>query len=118
MLLIGERMQECRKAANLSQEEFAAKVGVTRQAVSKWELDKAYPDLDKLVDICEILQISVTEFIYGEAAPEPEGARQGESQKISNRPAGEMRKKKDSMRLYGMMILLGGMFLLDRKSVV
>lgn len=111
MLLIGERMQECRKAANLSQEEFAAKVGVTRQAVSKWELDKAYPDLDKLVDICEILQISVTEFIYGEAASEPEGVRQGEGQEASSRPAIEMRKKKDFMRLYGMMILLGGMFL-------
>lgn len=90
---------------------FAAKVGVTRQAVSKWELDKAYPDLDKLVDICEILQISVTEFIYGETASEPEEAWQGENQEAGSRPAGEMRKKKDFVRPYGMTILLGGVLL-------
>lgn len=37
MLLIGARIQEYRKKAGLSQEEFAEKVGVSRQAVSKWE---------------------------------------------------------------------------------
>lgn len=41
MLLIGAKMQEYRKKQGLSQEEFAARVGVTRQAVSKWETDKA-----------------------------------------------------------------------------
>lgn len=66
MLLIGAKIQEYRKKQGLSQEEFAAKVGVTRQAVSKWETDKAYPDLDKLVAICDILQISITGLVYGE----------------------------------------------------
>lgn len=49
MLYIGSRIQEYRKKAELSQEEFADKIGVSRQAVSKWERDKAYPDLDRLV---------------------------------------------------------------------
>lgn len=48
MLLIGSRIQEYRKKAGLNQEEFAEKMGVSRQAVSKWERDKAYPDLDGL----------------------------------------------------------------------
>lgn len=48
MLLIGSRIQEYRKKAGLNQEEFAEKMGVSRQAVSKWERDKAYPDLDRL----------------------------------------------------------------------
>lgn len=111
MLLIGEKILKYRKAANLSQEEFAAKVGVTRQAVSKWELDKAYPDLDKLVDICDILQISVTEFIYGEAALEQEKAGWEETPEISARPARDVRRKKDFARLYVMTILLGGILL-------
>lgn len=108
MLLIGEKILECRKAANLSQEEFAAKVGVTRQAVSKWELDKAYPDLDKLVDICEIFQVSVMEFIYGKADPASEDDGQGQG---TGRSVSEMRGKGVFVRLYSMMVLLGGIFL-------
>lgn len=65
MLLIGSRLQEYRKNAGLSQEEFAEKIGVSRQAVSKWELDKAYPDLDRLVCICGILNVRIDELIYG-----------------------------------------------------
>ena len=70
MLLIGERIQEYRKASGLNQEEFAEKIGVSRQAVSKWERDKAYPDLDRVVCICEILDISIDELIYGQNATE------------------------------------------------
>lgn len=65
MLLIGARLQEYRKNSGLSQEEFAEKVGVSRQAISKWELDKAYPDLDRLVCICGILNVHIDELIYG-----------------------------------------------------
>lgn len=65
MLLIGTRIQEYRKKAGLNQEEFADKLGVSRQAVSKWERDKAYPDLDRLVCICDILDVQVGELIYG-----------------------------------------------------
>ena len=73
MLYIGSRIQEYRKKAELSQEEFADKIGVSRQAVSKWERDKAYPDLDRLVCICEILDVQMDELIYGE-----ERKKQGE----------------------------------------
>lgn len=105
MLLIGDKILECRKAANLSQEEFAAKVGVTRQAVSKWELDKAYPDLDKLVDICEIFQVSVTQFIYGE--PEAEDG----TEEACTKSIGETRGKSVFIRWGMMLTLLGGIFL-------
>lgn len=65
MVLIGSRILEYRKKLNMSQEEFANKIGVSRQAVSKWELDKAYPDLDKLVDICEMFGLSLDELVNG-----------------------------------------------------
>ncbi|MCH5340968.1 MAG: helix-turn-helix transcriptional regulator [Acetatifactor sp.] len=105
MLLIGERIQEYRKSANLTQEEFAAKVGVTRQAVSKWELDKAYPDLDKLADICGIFQVSLTEFIYGKPEPVPQ---EGSASETETKPVSHMRGKAAFVRLYGMAVLLGG----------
>lgn len=105
MLLIGETLQEYRKSANLTQEEFAAKVGVTRQAVSKWELDKAYPDLDKLADICDIFQVSLTEFIYGKPDPVPQESSVSETE---TKPVSQMRGKAAFVRLYGMALLLGG----------
>lgn len=98
MLLIGAKIQEYRKKQGLSQEEFAAEVGVTRQAVSKWETDKAYPDLDKLVTICDILQIGIAELIYGEIdgayedsagqQPEKQGAAAGLPPERSGAAAG------------------------------
>ncbi len=106
MLLIGDKIQEYRKAANLTQEEFAAKVGVTRQAVSKWELDKAYPDLDKLADICEILHVSITEFLYGR---EESASGEGRTESAAE-PAGRARGKSSRLRLYSMAVLLGGAF--------
>lgn len=107
MLLIGDKILECRKAANLSQEEFAAKVGVTRQAVSKWELDKAYPDLDKLVDICDIFHISMTEFLYGK----PETALpENDSAAVGGKSAGQLRGKGAFVRLCVLSVLLGGLF--------
>ena len=74
MLLIGARISEYRKALKLSQEEFAEKIGVSRQAVSKWELDKAYPDLDKLICICGIFDISLDELVHGKNESESENS--------------------------------------------
>lgn len=85
MVLIGARILEYRKAANMSQEEFAAKIGVSRQAVSKWELDKAYPDLDKLMDICEMFGVSIDELIRGrEVLVSDHSATQDESESNDN----------------------------------
>lgn len=76
MLLIGTRIQEYRKMAGLNQEEFAEKIGVSRQAVSKWERDKAYPDLDRLVCICEILNAPVEELLYGNREAEQDNRQE------------------------------------------
>lgn len=85
MLLIGSRIQEYRKKAGLNQEEFAEKMGVSRQAVSKWERDKAYPDLDRLVCICEILDVQVGELIYGKGEePETPEAVSGDGTSANN----------------------------------
>ena len=121
MLLIGAKIQEYRKKLGLSQEEFAAKVGVTRQAVSNWETDKAYPDLDKLVTICDILQIGITELIYGETAATFEDSAKSlpEKPEAAAEPPLEMngiaienvRGRKVYLRLWAMLALTGAMFL-------
>jgi transcriptional regulator with XRE-family HTH domain len=54
-----ERIQLIRKEKGLSQEEFAEKLGVSRQAVAKWEAGLSYPDVDNLIAISSIFKISI-----------------------------------------------------------
>lgn len=58
-----ERLIELRKKQGVSQEEFGNKLNVTRQTVSKWELGQTTPEMDKLVEISKIFNISVDELI-------------------------------------------------------
>ena len=59
------RLYELRKKNNLSQEELAEKLGVSRQAVSKWERSEASPDTDNLIALAKIYGLSLDELIYG-----------------------------------------------------
>lgn len=57
------RLLQYRKKAGLSQEELAEKIGVSRQAVSKWERSEASPDTDNLVMLAEIYGVSLDEML-------------------------------------------------------
>ncbi len=61
--LIGDRIYSLRKKLGLSQEEFANRIGVTRQVVSKWEMNQVIPLTDKLEKISEEFNISYDEII-------------------------------------------------------
>lgn len=63
--MIGERLAELRINHNMTQEEFAEQLDVSRQAVSKWELDKTLPDVNKLLKISELYQVSVDYLLKG-----------------------------------------------------
>ena len=57
-----EKLINLRKKAGLSQEELGYKLNVTRQTVSKWELGQTTPEMDKLIEISKIFNISVDEL--------------------------------------------------------
>ena len=59
----GNKLYELRKEKGLSQEELANHLEVTRQTVSKWELGDSTPDLDKLVLLSELFEISLDELV-------------------------------------------------------
>ena len=63
---IGAFIAECRKKHNLTQAELADKLNITDRAVSKWETGRSIPDAQIMLDLCEILQISVNELLSGE----------------------------------------------------
>lgn len=60
-----ENLQILRKKNNMSQEQLAEKLEVSRQAVSKWESGSGYPETDKLISICEIFECSIDEILKG-----------------------------------------------------
>lgn len=62
---LGQRLLELRKKINLSQEEAAEKLNVTRQTISKWETDASTPDFDKIIPICNLYNITSDELLTG-----------------------------------------------------
>ena len=63
---IGKFVAECRKKANLTQMQLAEKLSITDKAVSKWERGVAMPDTSIMLELCDILGISVNELLSGE----------------------------------------------------
>ena len=62
---IGERLYNLRKERNLSQEDLANELGVSRQTISKWETGESSPDFDKIIPICDFFGITSDELISG-----------------------------------------------------
>ena len=63
---LGKQIKMHRQEAHLSQEELANRVYVSRQTISNWENDKSYPDVNSLVLLSEIFQISLDKLIKGD----------------------------------------------------
>ena len=65
-MAFGERLQELRRARGMTQEDFAAQLKVSRQAVSKWESCRGYPEIEKILYICNRYQVSLDELFSQE----------------------------------------------------
>ena len=80
-MTIGEKILNLRKARGWSQEELAERIGVTRQAVSRWESDSAKPDADKIIAVCDLFGVSadylLRDIAGGSAAPVAAEEKQG-----------------------------------------
>ena len=63
---IGKFIAECRKSQNLTQLQLAEKLSITDRAVSKWETGKAMPDSAIMLQLCDVLQITVNDLLNGE----------------------------------------------------
>lgn len=79
---IGEKLFELRKSKNLSQEEVADKLNVTRQTVSKWETNQSTPDFDKIVPLCELFNISTEELLTGKKPEEPKVVTESQTENV------------------------------------
>jgi len=66
-LKLGEQLQRLREAKNMSREELAQQMNVSRQAVYKWENDKGYPDIQNLLKLSEIYETTIDELIKSDS---------------------------------------------------
>lgn len=71
-LEIASRLVEYRKKHHLSQEDVAERIGVSRQAVSKWERVEASPDMENLIALAKLYDVSLDELILGKPKPNAE----------------------------------------------
>ena len=84
-MTLSEKILYCRKRCALSQEALAEKIGVSRQAISKWETGEAAPELSKLALLAKTFGVTA-DWLISEDNP-PESAAQGASQKQPAEPA-------------------------------
>ncbi len=74
---LGEKIAFCRKRAGLSQEELAARLELSRQAVSRWETGAAVPDTEKVVQLCRLFQVSADYLLLDEIESPEHGKEKG-----------------------------------------
>ena len=63
-MTLGEKIAHLRSVAGMSQETLADRLSVSRQSISKWEMDQALPQIDKVLQLCQIFNVSTDELLY------------------------------------------------------
>lgn len=93
---IGKTIADYRKAANMTQSEVADKLGVTYQAVSKWERDESLPDITMLPKIADLFNISIDNLLRGSFEMKEEKEVETAKQIIEEAAVSETEKNNDS----------------------
>ena len=74
-MTLGQRIQELRKGLGLSQEELGERMGVSRQAISKWEGDQTIPELDNLIALSRLFGLTMGQLLGVEQPVPPRRPR-------------------------------------------
>jgi len=102
-LKIGKFIAERRKNVNLTQMQLAEKLNITDRAVSKWETGKAMPDSSIMLELCDILKISVNDLLSGEVV-----TMDNYNKKLENNLLEAIKQKEESdRRLLRLEVFIG-----------
>ena len=106
-MTMGEKLLKLRKARQWSQEELAEKIGMTRQAVSRWESGSAKPDAEKIIALCDLFGVSADYLLREEYA--------GETQSVTQMSAQVQEKRSNGVtgvQILGALLLILGVVVL------
>ena len=108
-MTLGQRIQEYRLRLELSQEALGERLGVSRQAVSKWEADAAVPDTDKLIALSKLFGLTLNELLQVEG---PEAGQAAENAEETPRSELREEEKLGKKKMHAASWLLPGLAVL------
>ncbi len=114
------KMYTLRKQKGLSQEELANRLNVSRQTVSKWEVGDSTPDMEKLIAISDLFEISLDELVMDKAPTQLEGTTDKSeiASELKEKVLTDENKKKAKKGLKIAAIVFGIILLLDFISAI
>lgn len=117
-MTVGQRIAKCRKNKNISQEQLAEMLEVSRQTVSKWETDAATPDTGNMMWLARILEVSVEYLACGGEAPprkspsanvkKSEPIKDG-ADEMDEEDDEEERERRDNRKFWGFVLFIWGL---------
>lgn len=120
-MTLGEKIVKQRKGLNYTQEQLADILGVSRQSISKWESDIAYPETDKLIELGKLFKCSM-DYLLKEEVIEESGVQSPEFiekfEKISRNVMSDKNKGKAKKILKIIAIILGVVLAIDIISMI
>ena len=113
------RLYQLRKQKGLSQEELASRLNVSRQTVSKWEVGDSTPDMEKLVAMSALFDVSLDQLVLGKEAPKTDAPAKSElvttiSEKVLT--PDNKKKAKSALKIAG--LIAGAIFLIDMVTMI
>ncbi len=100
-MTLGEKLSKLRKEYNYTQEQLADILGVSRQSISKWESDIAYPETDKLVKMGKLFECSI-DYLLNEDIIEKQGTQPTEKESIWDIFKRQFHERKSGKMVFGM----------------
>lgn len=104
LIKIGKFIADCRKEKKITQSELAEKLYITDRAVSKWERGLSLPDADKMLELCDILDISVNELLNGEKIDMKDYKKKNEDLLLELAKQEELKNKRIMLDVYVLVI--------------
>ena len=100
-MTFGEKLSKLRKEYNYSQEQLAGILGISRQSISKWESNIAYPETDKLIKMGQLFECSM-DYLLNEEVTEKQGAQPMEKESFWHDLKGMSFERKSEKMIFGM----------------
>ena len=100
-MTLGEKLSRLRKEYNYTQEQLADVLGVSRQSISKWESDIAYPETDKLVKMGKLFECSM-DYLLNEDISEKKGLQPTEKENFWDKLKLQIHERKSEKMIFGM----------------
>ena len=100
-MTLGEKLSRLRKEYNYTQEQLADVLGVSRQSISKWESDIAYPETDKLVKMGKLFECSM-DYLLNEDISEKKGLQPTEKESFWDKLKLQIHERKSEKMVFGM----------------